>query len=88
MRPPGTAAVVLLMALRFLFPILFFLFFGPVIRLFGARAFSLAISTTFAVFGAHRRPVNRLYFFQRAFHDGRRFRQPIAHNVAAGLPRS
>jgi len=91
MRPPETGAVVLLMALLFLFPILFFLFFDPVIRLFDARAFSFAISTAFAVFGTHRRPVNRLYFFRRAFHEraaGRRFRQPLAHNVLAGLPRS
>jgi outer membrane autotransporter protein len=44
---------------------LFFLFFAPVPRLFGARAFSFAISMAFAVFGAHRRPVNRLYFTGR-----------------------
>jgi hypothetical protein len=36
---------------------------APVIRLFSARAFSLAISMTFPVFGVLRRPVNRLYFF-------------------------
>ncbi|HEY4921531.1 MAG TPA: hypothetical protein VII40_15615 [Xanthobacteraceae bacterium] len=55
MRPPETGASVLFIAL-------FFLFSGPVSRLFGARAFSFAISMAFAVFGAHLRPVNRLYF--------------------------
>jgi hypothetical protein len=37
---PETKGIVLLIALFFLFPTLFFLFFAPVIRLFGARAFS------------------------------------------------
>jgi hypothetical protein len=46
-----------------LFPLLFFLFFAPLIRLFSARDLSFAISMAFAAFGAHRRPVNRLYFF-------------------------
>jgi hypothetical protein len=50
------------MALFFLFPVLFFPVFAPVIRRFGARAFSFAISGTFPVFGANRRPVDRLYF--------------------------
>jgi hypothetical protein len=54
-----------------LFPCLFFLFFAPVIRLFGARAFSYAISTTFPVFGARRRPVNRLYFSAPRFFSPR-----------------
>jgi hypothetical protein len=49
---------------------LFFLFSAPVnapvTLLFGASAFSFAISTIFPVFGAHRRPVNRLLFFYRA----------------------
>jgi len=58
---PETGAIVLFISL-------FFLFSGPVIRLFSARAFSFAISMTFPVFGAHRRPVNRLYFFNGLFH--------------------
>jgi hypothetical protein len=36
---------------------------APVTRQFGARGFSFAVSMTFPVFGAPRRPVNRLYFF-------------------------
>jgi hypothetical protein len=44
-----------------------FLFLAPVIRLFSERAFSLAISRAFPVFRAHRRPVNRLYFFNKTF---------------------
>ena len=57
------------MALFFLFPLLFFLFFAPVICLFGARALSLAISMLFPVFDANRRPVNRLYFFSGLFRE-------------------
>jgi hypothetical protein len=37
--------------------------FPPVSALFFSLAFSFAISITFPVFGALRRPVNRLYFF-------------------------
>jgi hypothetical protein len=55
-------------ALFFLFPVLVLPVFAPVIRLFGARAVSFAISGAFPVFGAHRRPVNHLYFFRRALH--------------------
>jgi hypothetical protein len=50
-----------------LFMVLFLLFFGPVIRLFGARTFSFAISMAFSAFGGYWRPVNRLYFFERSF---------------------
>jgi hypothetical protein len=57
MRPPETGAIAL-----------FFLFFAPVPRLFGARAFSFANSMAFPVFGARRRPVNRLYFFNGLCH--------------------
>jgi hypothetical protein len=60
-RPPETGATVLFIAL-------FSLFFAPVIRLFCARAFSIAISMAFPVFGAYRRPVNRLYFSSTGFH--------------------
>jgi len=59
-RTTETGAIVLLIAL-------FLLFFAPVIRLFGARAFSFADSMALPVFGVYRRPVNRLYFFQRDF---------------------
>jgi hypothetical protein len=55
MRPPETGAILLFIAL-------FFLFSGPVFLLFRFRAFFSAISMAFAAFGAHRRPVNRLYF--------------------------
>jgi hypothetical protein len=55
---------------------LFFLFFGPVIRLFGERAVSSAISITFAVFGTNRRPVNRLYFTGRGLSNGFVLREP------------
>jgi hypothetical protein len=61
-----TKAIILLMALFFLFPVLFLLFFAPVVRLLGARAFSFTISMAFPVSGAHRRPVNRLYFTRTA----------------------
>jgi hypothetical protein len=76
----------LLMALLFLFPLLFFLFFGPVIRLFGACSFSFANSMAFAEFDAHRRPVNRLYFFRRAFlHEPT---PPVTwHEIGARRPR-
>jgi hypothetical protein len=57
---PKTGAIVLFMALLFLFP-------GPVILLFGARGFSSAISVAFPLFAAYRRPVNRLYFFLGAW---------------------
>jgi hypothetical protein len=55
---------------------LFFLFFGPVIRLFGERAVSSAISITFAVFGTNRRSVNRLYFTERGLSNGFVLREP------------
>jgi hypothetical protein len=64
MRLPETEAIVLLMALFFLLPLLFFPVFAPVIRLFSARAFSFAISMAFPAIGAHLRPVNRLYFLE------------------------
>src|SRR5262249_54398218 len=44
--------------------------FAPVTRLFGARVFSFDISTTFPVFGAPRRPVDRLYFSSTTFSQG------------------
>jgi len=48
-----TKGIILLMALFFLFPVLFLLFFAPVVRLLGARAFSFTISMAFPVSGAH-----------------------------------
>jgi hypothetical protein len=79
-RPPETGAIVLFIALLFLF-------FGPVPRLFGARAFSFAISMAFAVFGAHRRPVNRLYFSGRIRTTECNCRhRPTAHSLPGFLP--
>src|ERR1700731_2126660 len=57
MRPPETGASPVGPVLPVSGPV-----FGPVTHLFSARAFSFAISMPFPVFGAHRRPVNRLYF--------------------------
>jgi len=54
------------MALFVLFPVLFFPVSRPVIRLFSAGTFFFAISMASSVFSAHRCPVNRLYFLNRA----------------------
>jgi hypothetical protein len=78
-RPSETGAIVLFIAL-------FFLFFGPVPRLFSARAFSFEISMAFPVFGAHRRPENRLYFSGRIRAVERNCRhRPIAHSFPGFL---
>jgi hypothetical protein len=49
------------------FRLLFFPAPAPVTRLFRASAVSVAISMALPAFGAHRRPVNRLYFTGRIF---------------------
>jgi len=72
--PAETGAIVLLI-------FLFFLFFAPVIGRFSARVFSFAVSMAFPVFGAHRRPVNRLYFFEGVLSTSARLAAPVA-----GLP--
>src|SRR3984957_4019028 len=48
---------------------------------FSARVFSFAVSMAFPVFGAHRRPVNRLYFFEGVLSTSARLAAPVA-----GLP--
>ena len=50
---------------------LYFRLFPLFCALFFPLAFSFAISITFPVFGAPRRPVNRLYFFTTGFHSKR-----------------
>jgi len=56
---------------------------APVIRLFCTRAFSFTISKAFPVFGAHERPVDRLYFSAPGFFPEFATRIFAAHNRRA-----
>jgi hypothetical protein len=69
--PAETGAIVQLI-------FLFFLFFAPDIGRFSARVFSFAVSMAFPVFGAHRRSVNRLYFFAGDLSTSARLAAPVA----------